>query len=142
MNVYVDSSFLVSSYVQDMHKAEFLRRIAQRPIIWLTPFHRAEVANAISLHVFRKKLTPQAAMRAWTEFQEDIQSNVWMAVGLPVNAWETCIDLARRHSPTLGVRTLDSLHVACAIELRADRFWTFDERQEKLAKTVGLNITA
>jgi predicted nucleic acid-binding protein len=36
------------------------------------------------------------------------------------------------------VRTLDSLHVASALELKADRFWTFDERQAKLAKVVGL----
>jgi len=33
---------------------------------------------------------------------------------------------------------LDSLHVACALELKADRFWTFDERQAKLAKAEGL----
>jgi hypothetical protein len=31
-----------------------------------------------------------------------------------------------------GVRTLDSLqHVACALELKAERFWTFDDRQLK-----------
>jgi len=40
---------------------------------------------------------------------------------------------------TLGVRTLDSLHVACALELKAERFWTFDERQARLAEAVGLN---
>ena len=138
----MDSSFLVSSYVQDVYKAEFLRRIAQRPIIWLTPFHRVEVANAISLHVFRKKLTAQSAKRTWREFQEDIRSNVWMTVDLPVSVWETGINLTRRHTPALGFRTLDLLHVACAIELRADRFWTFDERQKKLAETVGLDTTA
>ena len=43
------------------------------------------------------------------------------------------------YGPTLGIRTLDSLHVACALELRADRFWTFDDRQGRLAEIVGLN---
>jgi hypothetical protein len=28
--------------------------------------------------------------------------------------------------------------VAAALELKAERFWTFDERQAKLAKAVGL----
>ncbi len=139
MNVYADSSFLVSPYVQDVHKAKFLRRIALRPVIWLTPFHRAEVTNAISLHVFYKKLTPHAATRAWSEFQEDIRSGVWIALDLPATVWDASIELARRYCPTLGVRTLDSLHVACALELRADKFWTFDERQEKLAEAVGLD---
>jgi predicted nucleic acid-binding protein len=61
---------------------------------------------------------------------------------LPERVWETSIDLARRHGPTLGVRTLDSLHVACALELRAERFWTFDEQQAKLAEAVGLDTSA
>jgi predicted nucleic acid-binding protein len=40
------------------------------------------------------------------------------------------------------VRTLDSLHVACALELKAERFWTFDDRQARLAEAVGLNLSA
>jgi predicted nucleic acid-binding protein len=40
------------------------------------------------------------------------------------------------------VRTLDSLHVACALELKAERFWTFDERQARLAEAVGLDTSA
>jgi predicted nucleic acid-binding protein len=40
-----------------------------------------------------------------------------------------------------SVRTLDSLHVACALELKADRFWTFDERQAKLARARGLRTS-
>jgi predicted nucleic acid-binding protein len=46
--------------------------------------------------------------------------------------------LARRHVATLGVRTLDSLHVAAALELGAGRFWTFDDRQTRLAEAEGL----
>jgi predicted nucleic acid-binding protein len=139
LNVYVDSSFLVSSYVQDAHKVEFLRRIAIRPAIWLTPFHKAEVANAISLHVFYRKLTPSSAARAWSEFQEDIRTGIWIPRELPSGVWDTSVDLAHRHGPTLGVRTLDSIHVASALELRADKFWTFDERQQKLAEAVRLD---
>jgi predicted nucleic acid-binding protein len=58
---------------------------------------------------------------------------------LPERIWETSIDLAHKHGPTLGVRTLDSLHVACALELKAERFWTFDDRQARLAEAVGLD---
>jgi predicted nucleic acid-binding protein len=62
----------------------------------------------------------------------------WLSIALPDHAFDLCADLARRFGPRLGVRTLDSLHVACALELKAERFWTFDERQAKLAKAEGL----
>ncbi len=45
---------------------------------------------------------------------------------------------APRHGPRLGVRTLDSLHVAAALQLKAEQFWTFDARQAKLAQAEGL----
>ena len=57
---------------------------------------------------------------------------------MPENAFELCADLARGYGPKYGMRTLDTLHVACALELKAERFWTFDERQAKLAKAAGL----
>jgi predicted nucleic acid-binding protein len=60
---------------------------------------------------------------------------------MPDHAFEVCADLARRYGSKLGVRTLDSLHVACALELKAERFWTFDERQAKLAKAQGMKIS-
>jgi predicted nucleic acid-binding protein len=141
LNVYADSSFFVSPYVQDSHKADFLKRIANRPSIWLTPLHQAEVANAIFFHVFLKSLKPDAAENAWSEFQRDTSIGVWVLVDLPARAWGTCIDLGSRYCSSLGVRTLDSLHVACALELRADKFWTFDLRQAKLARAVGLDTS-
>jgi predicted nucleic acid-binding protein len=38
------------------------------------------------------------------------------------------------------LHTLDTLHVAAALELKAQRFWKFDERQGKFAKAVGLKL--
>jgi predicted nucleic acid-binding protein len=142
LTIYADSSFLVSSYIQDSHVTEFLRRISSHPSIWFTPFHEAEVAHAIYLHVFYKKLSLDAAARAWNEFQQDCAEGVWIPVSLPEGAWVTSISLAQKYGPSLGVRTLDSLHVACALELKAQRFWTFDERQTRLAEAVGLNTSA
>ena len=142
MIVYADSSFLISSYVQDSHATEFLRRICSHPTVWITPFHKAEAAHGIYLHVFYKKLSPDAAARAWNEFRHDCASGIWTSVGMPEETWEASIRLAQKHGPVLGVRTLDSLHVACALELKAERFWTFDERQARLADAVGLDTSA
>ena len=111
------------------------------PAVWVTPLNRAELANAIHRYVFRGKLSATEAQQAWNGFQRDLRNHVWISAGLPDRIWETSIMLAEMHSPTLGVRTLDSLHVACALELNAQKFWTFDDRQAQLAEAVGLDTT-
>lgn len=74
-------------------------------------------------------------------FENDRKLEVWAEAPMPERAFELCVHLAQKHGAKLGVRTLDSLHVACALELKAERFWTFDERQAKLAKAEGLKTT-
>ena len=141
MNVYADSSFLVSGYVNDIHSAEVARRMKGRPSVCVTPLNRTELLHALSQYVFRGVFAEPDARQYWSEFEDDCAKGVWIKVDIPDEAWETSVDLARRFGPTLGVRTLDSLHVACALELGAQRFWTFDERQARLAEAVGLHTT-
>ena len=63
-----------------------------------------------------------------------------MDAPLPEAIFELAMEIARVHVAHTGTRTLDSLHVAAALELKAERFWTFDDRQAKLAKAVGLKL--
>jgi predicted nucleic acid-binding protein len=137
--IYADSSLLVSSYVDDVHSPESDRRMNSEPSVWITPLNRSEIAHAIHQCVFRGKLSLHDARRVWIDFEIDCTQGVWIPVSFPERTWETSIDLARRFGPTLGIRTLDSLHVACALELKAEKFWTFDERQARLAEAVGLD---
>jgi hypothetical protein len=91
--------------------------MAQHPVIWLTPVHRAEWTHAIAQHVFQGKISAREAQRVYRDFQHDRARGVWAEVKLPDMAFETCAELARKHGARLGVRTLDSLHVASALEL-------------------------
>jgi predicted nucleic acid-binding protein len=140
--IYADSSFVAPLYANDAHSTEARRRMASGPAVWLTPFNRVELAHAFYLQVFRARITAAEARLAWTDFEQDCARGILTPVNLSNSIWETSIDLARRYGPTLGVRTLDSLHVACALELKAQRFWTFDERQARLAEAVGLDTSA
>jgi len=115
--------------------------MAQKPIVGLTQFNRAEFAHALYYQVFRSRISVAEANRLWLTFDRDCAHGIWNIVDLPGTIWDAGIRLARQYGPTLGVGTLDSLHVACAIELKADKFWTFDERQQKLAEAVGLDVT-
>ena len=141
MSIYVDTSFLVSLYLTDQHSPESRRRIISAPSIWFTPLHNAEWTHALGQHVFRGQLSLSESQRMHERMEDHQRTGRWILLPMPEDAFDVCAELARRYGPKLGVRTLDSLHVACALELKADRFWTFDERQAKLAKAEGLKTT-
>ena len=139
MIVYADTSFLVAAYLRDTHSHEAYKRMALGPHLPISPFSRAEFANAIYRQIFLKRVSEVDTRRAWRNFESDCSSGLLQIVAFPETAWNVIVDLVGRYVPTLGIRTLDSLHIACALELRADKFWTFDERQAKLAEAVGLD---
>lgn len=138
MSIYADSSFVVSLYLLDRHSAEAQRRMASKPLLWLTPLHVAEWTHAIEQHVFQSQLSLREAQQVYSDFERDRAAGLWAEVNLPDMAFEVCAQLARCHVARLGSRMLDTLHVASALELKAERFWTFDERQRKLATAEGL----
>jgi predicted nucleic acid-binding protein len=138
LSTYADTSFLVSLYIPDLHSPEAERRMASSPVVWLTPFHVAEWTHAVEQQVFRRAASRTEADYSHARFQQHRESGLWVEVTLPETVFDVCAQLARRYGARLGFRTLDSLHVAAALELKAERFWTFDERQKKLARAVGL----
>ena len=141
MNIYADTSVFGSLYLTDAHSKEAQRRMAKHPRIWLTPLHRVEWAHAVAQHVFRRTLSHQEAAQTYSAFEADRASGLWLDTAIPDAAYETAVQLATRYGSRLGARTLDTLHVACALELKTREFWTFDQRQERLAKAVGLTLS-
>ncbi len=140
MSFYADTSFAVSLYLPDRHSSEAGERMASRPRLWLTPLHIVEWIHAIERHVFRRHISRREAQHIYAEFESDRKLGIWVETGLPESAFDACGELARHQAARLGNRTLDTLHVASALELGAERFWTFDERQAKLARATGLKL--
>lgn len=138
MSTYADSSFFVSLYVRDQHTLEARRRLAPGIALWMTPLHVAECAHAIEQHVFRSVASRNEADRVIQFLYDDRSRGLWQEVAIPDRAFDVCAQLAHQYAARLGTRTLDSLHVACALELKAEQFWTFDQRQAKLAQAAGL----
>lgn len=139
---YVDTSVLFSLYVPDAHsaRADAWRQVNPEPIDF-TGFHRIELRNALSLAVFQQRLTPAQAEAAWTQVQEDLKAGVLAA---KPNLWAKLIPeaelLATHHTPTIGTRSLDILHVSAALVMGATEFCTFDARQGKLAQLAGMRL--
>jgi predicted nucleic acid-binding protein len=138
LSIYADPSFL---YIPDDHSPQARRFLKQHVRIWPTPLHRAEWAHAVARRLFQCDISSSEARTIYDSFERDREARVWLEVELPERAFERCLQLAQQYANRIAMGTLDTLHVASALELKAERFWTFDDRQAKLARAVGLKVT-
>jgi predicted nucleic acid-binding protein len=140
--IYVDPSALRSVYIHDTRSRAFCAwRSRIRSGLPLTLFGRAELANSVALAVFRGDITVAAGDGALTDLEDDLaRGRLYLADLLWRQALDKAVELSRVQTPLLGTRALDVLHVASAQTLGCRRFVTYDQRQAKLAKAVGLRV--
>lgn len=123
-------------------RAALALRSKFKPPLVLTELHRLELSTAWHLKVFRKEMPLVAATQADDDLQADIDAGIWLPPELELRAvFAAAQRLCRVHAPKLGVRTLDTLHVAAALELGAKQFITGDARQAAVATAVALAVT-
>jgi predicted nucleic acid-binding protein len=140
--IYVDTSVIVKLYVREERSqdaSDWLR--AQNRAMPLTPFHELEIINAIKLKQFRKEMTEEEAELVLTRLTEHEKIGVFYRPQFQwADVFSLAIDLSRKHTGSIGSRSLDVLHVASAFSLSVDGFLTFDEKQSKLAVAAGLEV--
>jgi predicted nucleic acid-binding protein len=139
---FADSSFLFSLYAQDANSAAAVARLRYAaPPLLSTDLGELEITNGVALRLFRKELRPFEAKGVLDLFRKDIESGVVRIIPLPTSAYQQAAQIAARHTPALGTRTLDVLQVVSALVLKADTFFTFDQKQAKLASALGLRVS-
>ena len=139
MIIYADTSFLASLYIPGAHSAAAVAVV--RPLrvpLLITFLGELEFADALALRMFRKELSPSESASVFAHFRKDILGGIFRVSPVPHSAFEKAIQLSHKHSSRIGTRTLDVLHVAAAITLRARFFYTFDHSQAELARAVNL----
>jgi predicted nucleic acid-binding protein len=136
---YADTSFLISLFTTDANSAAADACVRVAPALFpLTPFGRLELTNAVQLRHFRREITAAEAGEVLADIASDLASGALAPVPVPAAMFERAQALAGKHTARLGVRSLDILHVAVALELQAEGFLTFDRRQARLARAEGL----
>ena len=138
--VYVDPSALCRLYLNQAGLREMSswrrRLVGSLPV---THHGRTEIINTICRAAFSGQFDGKQMAEALAEVDEDFASRrlhqadiLWRA------ALNRAGELSRAHTPAMGTRAADVLHVACALELKLRHFLTFDDRQRKLAAAAGL----
>jgi predicted nucleic acid-binding protein len=152
MKPYADTNFLARLYLDIARSDEAIKRVGAGqpensvvlPVIWL---HHVELINTIQFYVFLSRqglaprITPETAQAAQASFNSDMQQAGFLApAGLLLSDLQGQYEeLSLRHTAKHGFRTYDVLHVASALLLGCDEFWSFDEKALKLAELEGLS---
>jgi predicted nucleic acid-binding protein len=139
---YADPSALLKLYIHEPESpAMSAWRMRTRGALPLTEHARLEIVNGIGLAAFRRGITRQAMTDALASFNEDLAEGRYVPADV---LWRATLrraaEISQTHTPSIGCRSLDILHVATALQLGLRRFVTFDRRQQDLARTVGLRV--
>jgi predicted nucleic acid-binding protein len=140
--LYVDTSVLVKLYIKEEYSLEVSHWIKRNnEAIPLTRFHELEFTNAIYLKQFRTEMTNEQALLVLSKFDEHQGRGVYYRPQINwTDAINLALDLSQNHTKATGSRSLDILHVASALAIKANRFLTLDKRQSALAGLAGLTI--
>ena len=131
MTTYVDSSALLKLYVDEPDSDDAQRLIDADPVLvtaWVT---YVEVRRNLARLLRGAPLT-----RAREACERDLEAMA--VVSLDERAWRRAADIGE----TVGVRSLDALHLAAAQQLQIPEllFCTFDLRQGQAARQLGLRV--
>lgn len=151
MRAYADTNFFTNLFLELSHhaaaRALYDRHEAQPgELIPVTPLLEMEFLNALERYVFESRkggqwrVNREGAMVAAALFEDAIQAHTdFEKSALGLLAIKILFEkIAQRHTAKWGFRTYDILHVASALVLGCDMFWSFDAKAKKLAALEGL----
>lgn len=153
MKPYADTNLLVRYYLQitrGEEAGELLQKLRNSAPLPATTLLRLEVTNALQRMIFEGRnagqwhITPEIAAVAHGDFAEDLRNPlIFRPMALSLDNLEHSFEtLAARHTAKHGFRTYDLLHVASALHLGCNTFWSFDEKARKLAMLEGLRVNS
>ncbi|MCX8110066.1 MAG: type II toxin-antitoxin system VapC family toxin [Syntrophorhabdaceae bacterium] len=133
MKIAIDSSALAKRYIQEAGSEEletFLKNASELAFcIILVP----EITSGLNRLLRERVLTKEGYRTIKRQLVEDVRDATVLQITPSV------VSLAIKLLEGNVLRTLDSLHVACALEWKADLFITSDRRQFKAATKAGLH---
>ena len=141
-SIYVDPSALLKLYLKEPESramAEWRKKVGD-PLI-VTHHGRVELINGIGLAAYRGIITDEIHDAAMAALDDDFAQGRYKQGDVLWRATlKRAADLSRKHTRSIGCRSLDILHIASALEHEFKHFATFDVRQQQLARAVGLKI--
>lgn len=139
--LYLDTSALLKLYLLEKGSKETQQCISSQshPLpVW--EIQQMEFLNAMRLKVFWKEIPPADADRQIELFKDRKKRGLYFFPDIPRSDLMRTFERLSLKTMESGCRTMDILHVACALQIGASEFVTFDDRQRNLAQSEGLSV--
>jgi len=134
MKVFFDSSAFAKRYIMEAGSEKVERICSQSGMLGVSSICLPEIISALCRLRRQSVITEDeygsAKQALWKDVEDAIICNISPSV------IRQSIDILESHK----VRTLDALHVACALEFGAEVFVSSDIQQLSAAKGAGLKI--
>lgn len=139
--LYLDTSALLKLYIRepgsDVVQACIAGQDEPLPVWELQHF---ELINAVHLKVFWGDIDGETAGRLLDLFDQRMRRGQYAVPYIDRVALMDSFRMLSRQTQQTGCRTLDILHVACALQLGPTHFISFDDKQLGLAAQAGLHV--
>jgi len=134
MRIFFDSSGLAKRYIKEQGSDKVEALLAEATEAAVSLICPPEITSALSRLRRQSSISAAQYDAAKKALFEDIEDMSVCAITIPVV--HGAIDLIERHP----LRTLDALHVSCALDWQADLFVSSDRRQLAAAAKSGLGV--
>jgi uncharacterized protein len=129
VTLYVDSSAILKRYVDERDSAAAVELAASDPVIATSRLTEVEVRRNLT-----RLLDGPALVASRRQFAADLDAFALINIDAVV-----CNEASRIAEETL-CRSLDAIHLACALRAGRATVLTFDIRQAAAARTIGLRV--
>jgi predicted nucleic acid-binding protein len=139
--IYLDTSALLKLYIRERDSEAVQQWVAAQddPLpVW--ELQQWEMINALRLKVLWGDITGEQSERLIDVFERRMRRGQYFVPTVDRSELAQDFRTLSRQTPQTGCRTMDILHVACALQLSPAHFVSFDERQRRLATHAGLSV--
>ena len=132
MKLFLDSSAFAKRFVEEPGSQEVERLCSQATELGLSVLCVPEIISALNRRVREKNISRQNYILAKQRLSQDVRDAV--IIHLTPDVVQTSIGILETHP----LRTMDALHIACAMAWAVDLFVSADHRQVTTARAAGL----
>lgn len=134
MKTFFDSSALAKRYVDETGSGAVDDICMGASELAISVICVPEVISALNRRVREERLSSDDYIRARRYLSDDVRDAT--VINLTSSVLSVCVSVLESNP----IRAMDALHVACALEWKAQLFVSSDKRQISAAKKAGLQV--